>query len=321
MHDLLQRHRLGAHLERGAHQLDVRCDGTPAQLRVEQVQGLARELLQIDVLHLRTHIRLRHRMAQAAYYLGGAFCLFNRLLDGQLGGQQVGWILVQHTPGDLCVDQHRGQWLVQLMRHAGSQFAQCVEPGDLPHPQQFFSPAAVLALAQDGTRAEHQYRHQQSPAQHCTPGELHPADVAIRHHIERLAVSSQDAVEIEVPATTAVVARHAGLHHKGLPGVFEGHAHRADVRRHRPLAPGHDIAHVDQQRITRWFRAQYELIAPFGEVGAAQHGVALLARFGLGRQKLGVGPSLFRGAALYRQDLRVHRRQPLLRMRLFAGRA
>ena len=124
-----------------------RRDRALVELRRQQVQGAAHRLLQ------------RHRpggaglagtldhAAQAAHHVGRTARLLGRLLHRAARGRELGRVLVEQPARRLRVGQHRRQRLVELVRHAGRELAQRVEPRDLAQPQQLLGAPALDALA------------------------------------------------------------------------------------------------------------------------------------------------------------------------------
>ena len=84
-----------------------------------------------------------------------------RVLDGQLAGQHVRRVLVEHSVGDPGIGQHFGHWLVQVVGHARGQFTEGVEPGHLTQAKQFMGALPIGALAQQRPRCEQQDGHEQ----------------------------------------------------------------------------------------------------------------------------------------------------------------
>jgi hypothetical protein len=235
-----------------------------------------------------------------------------RRLHGQLAGQQVGRVLLQHAVGDAGVGEHFGHRLVQVVGHAGRQFTQRVEPGDLAQAQQLMGPLAVGALAQQGAGSQQQQGHEQRPAGHLAPGQRAPADMALGHDVERLAGAGQGLDKREIPSTGGICRNLAGLQHEERAGVFERDAHRAGLGRHGPFAPGHHAPYVDLHRVAGRLAGHHQLVAALGNRGFGQHGPAQLAGFRFGHTQRRHGPHGGGLAVLHRHDLRVHRLQPLL---------
>ena len=145
--DLLQGHGLGQHRGQVCGGQHLGHHAALRQLGLQQAQHVLHGGGQCQWLGLARQVGPLHQAAQAAHHGGCAARLLHGAGHGGLCGVEVGRVIGQQALGGLRAGEQRGQRLVQLVRHAGGQFAQRVQPRDLAQAQQLFGPLARHALA------------------------------------------------------------------------------------------------------------------------------------------------------------------------------
>ena len=271
VHDLLQRHRVGQHHRPVRGRRERRRDAAGGGSRAASRSSTRR-----TASSSRTGCS-RSPQSRAAPPRGAGGrttsaarrACARRLADRVARRGEVGRVVVEQPLGGLGVGQHRGQRLVEFVRHAGGEFAQRVEPRHLAQAQQFLRAATALRAGRAASARVRRPRRPPRPRRASTATAARPSRRRVRRRRRTAGCRRPGACGSRTASRAPL--RGAGWSTRRCPSNSSAHARRR-VGRQRPLGPRHQCREVDDQREARRVRRAHDRVATAGEVDPGQRG-------------------------------------------------
>ena len=220
---------------------------------------------------------------------------------------ELGRIVVEQATRGLRVGEHGGERLVQLVRQAGRELAQCVQALDSSQAQQCLGPVAVTPTTQPGGERGQRQCRERPPGEHREPRPVDRSGGAAQLKLQRLARRRERLGEDEARRQPRRLGggRQPGLQHDGAVAMDERRPHRTHTLE-RPFIPRHHAHDVDEQRVARRLGMQHERIAAGHGIDRAEGRATCFARAGLGIVEGGIGPASAPVAPQHGKQLRMH---------------